>query len=168
MLKTGKIEVPGDNGEVLRYAAYGPQNGLPVGGDKLTECNYQQDIQVYSDYFKGENNENLKGDPQKVNVPKGMKSEQFDKKVIETINSFGNFMLCFIPVFAGIIAISKGVASSVAYNSALFIISQIISLITKDLLLPVTGSFLALSISGSFNESFNISGLTSAIKIIQK
>lgn len=84
--------------------------------------------------------------------------------ISKTINSFGNFMLCFIPVFAGIIAISKGVASSVAYNSALFIISQIISLITKDLLLPVTGSFLALSISGSFNESFNISGLTSAIK----
>ena len=84
------LVVTGDNGEVLRYAAYGPQNGLPVGGDKLTECNYQQDIQVYTDYFKGENNENLKGDPQKVNVPKGMKSEQFDKKVIETINSFGN------------------------------------------------------------------------------
>ena len=84
--------------------------------------------------------------------------------ISKTINGFSNFMLCFIPVFAGIIAISKGVASSVAYNSTLFIISQIISLITKDLLLPVTGSFLALSISSSINEGFNISGLTSSVK----
>ena len=84
--------------------------------------------------------------------------------ISKTINNFGNFMLCFIPVFAGIIAISKGIASSVAYNSTLFIISQVISLITKDLLLPITGSFLALSICGSINESFNISGLTSAVK----
>lgn len=37
------IVVTGDNGNVLRYAAYGPQNGNPIGGDKLTECHYQQD-----------------------------------------------------------------------------------------------------------------------------
>ena len=32
------LVVTGDNGKVLRYAAYGPQNGNPIGGDKLTEC----------------------------------------------------------------------------------------------------------------------------------
>ena len=32
------LVVAGDNGKVLRYAAYGPQNGNPIGGDKLTEC----------------------------------------------------------------------------------------------------------------------------------
>lgn len=32
------LVVTGDNGKVLRNAAYGPQNGNPIGGDKLTEC----------------------------------------------------------------------------------------------------------------------------------
>jgi len=84
------LVVTGDNGKVLRYAAYGLQNGNPFGGDKLTECHYPQDQQVYTDYFKGKENDNLKGDPLKVNVPKGMTSSEFDKKVIQTINSFGN------------------------------------------------------------------------------
>ena len=84
------LVVTGDNGKVLRYAAYGPQNGNPIGGDKLTECHYQQDQQVFTDFFKGKLNENLKGHPQKVKIPKGMTSNEFDKKVIQTINSFGN------------------------------------------------------------------------------
>ena len=84
------LVVTGDDGNVLRYAAYGPQNGNPIGGDKLTECHYQQDQQVYTDYFKGKENSNLKGNPQKVKVPQGMTSNEFDKKVIQTINSFGN------------------------------------------------------------------------------
>ena len=44
--------VTGDNGKVLRYAAYGPQNGNPIGGDKLTECHYPQDQQVFTDFLK--------------------------------------------------------------------------------------------------------------------
>ena len=84
------LVVTGDNGEVLRYAAYGPQNGNPIGGDKLTECHYTQDKQVFTDFFNGKNNDNLKGLPQRVNSPKGMESKQFDEKVIQTINSFGN------------------------------------------------------------------------------
>ena len=40
------IVVTGANGEVMRYAAYGPQNGWPMGGDKLTECQYSQNIQI--------------------------------------------------------------------------------------------------------------------------
>ena len=83
------LVVTGKNGKVLKYAAYGPQNGNLVG-DKLTKIPYEQDVQVYTDYFNGKENENLKGEPQKVNVPKGMESEQFDKKVMQTINSFGN------------------------------------------------------------------------------
>lgn len=86
--------------------------------------------------------------------------------ISQTIKSFSNFMLSFIPVFAGIIAISKGVISSIGYNSAIFIVAQIVSSITADFLLPITGSFLALSISASVNESFNISSLTSAVKKI--
>lgn len=84
--------------------------------------------------------------------------------ISHTIKNFSNFMLCFIPVFTGIIAMSKGVITSIGYNSAIFLLAQITSSITSGLLLPITGSFLALSISGSINESFNISGITSGVK----
>lgn len=83
------LVVTGDDGKVLRYAAYGPQNGQPIGGDKLAECHYSQDVKVYTDFFNGKDNDNLKGQPQKVNAPKGMTSKEFDEKVIQTINSFG-------------------------------------------------------------------------------
>ncbi len=84
--------------------------------------------------------------------------------VSHTIKNFSNFMLCFIPVFASVIAMSKGVVTSLSYNSTIFLIAQVISSITSDFLLPFTSSFLSLSISGSINESFNISGLTNAAK----
>lgn len=84
--------------------------------------------------------------------------------VCETIKNFGNFMMCFIPVFTGAVAMSSGMIRGIGYNSTIFFLAQIISYITADFLMPITGSFLALSISGSINESFNISGITSAVK----
>lgn len=84
--------------------------------------------------------------------------------ISNVIKNFSNFMLCYIPVFAGIIAISKGVLTSISYNSTLFFLAELISSITANILLPITGSFLALSISASVNNSFNINGITSGIK----
>lgn len=83
------IVVTNNNGNISSYAAYGPDQGKFWGGDKLTKCAYEQDIQVYKDYFNGNQNDVLKN-VQKVNAPDGMSSEQFDRKVIETIKSFGN------------------------------------------------------------------------------
>ena len=77
------------NGKGIRYAAYGPENGNPFGRDRLAQCWYKQDIQVYKDFFTGKKNENNKK-CQPVPVPENMTSEEFDNKVIETINSFGN------------------------------------------------------------------------------
>ena len=77
------------NGKGIRYAAYGPENGNPFGRDRLAQCRYEQDIQVYKDFFTGKKNENNKK-CQPVPVPENMTSEEFDNKVIETINSFGN------------------------------------------------------------------------------
>ncbi|MDE5853241.1 MAG: stage III sporulation protein AE [Oscillospiraceae bacterium] len=81
-----------------------------------------------------------------------------------TIRNFGNFMLCFIPVFTGVIATSGGTLSSIGYNTALFSLSQIISSVIADILLPFMGVFLAFSIAGSISGQFKISGLTSAVK----
>lgn len=80
------ITVEDTEGGVIRYAAYGPKDGTPLMDiDQLKECHYQQDINVYN----GIDQENLKCKIE-VPVPQGMTSEEFDKSVVNTINSFGN------------------------------------------------------------------------------
>ena len=80
------ITVENSEGKVIKYAAYGPENGNPLMGfDRLKECHYDQDVNVY----KGNDTKNLKAKIE-VPVPEGMSSMAFDKAVINTINSFGN------------------------------------------------------------------------------
>ena len=83
------LAITNSSGDVIKYAAYGPENGNPFGGDRLMKINYSQDKQVYTDFFSGKSNDNLKL-CQEVPVPEGMTSEQFDSKVVKTVNSFGN------------------------------------------------------------------------------
>ena len=71
---------------VNHYYAYGGENGM---NGKLMKAEYQQDIQVYSDYAEGMTNPNLKA-AIVMPIPEGMTSEQFDQKVISTAESFGN------------------------------------------------------------------------------
>ena len=71
---------------VNHYYAYGGENGMT---GKLMKAEYQQDIQVYTDQAAGKTNPNQKTVIE-MPVPEGMTSEQFDKKVISTAESFGN------------------------------------------------------------------------------
>lgn len=80
------------------------------------------------------------------------------------VKALSNFMLCFIPVFTGVMATSGCPATAVGYNTSVFVVSELISTIMADILLPFLGVFLALSIAGSMNSEFKISGLTSAVK----
>ncbi|HLO85036.1 MAG TPA: RHS repeat-associated core domain-containing protein [Nostocaceae cyanobacterium] len=71
---------------VNHYYAYGGENGM---NGKLMKAEYQQDIQVYTDHANGKTNPNQKAAIE-MPIPEGMTSEQFDKKVISTAESFGN------------------------------------------------------------------------------
>ncbi len=85
------IVVTNKEGKPIRYAAYGPENDKPFGTDRLMECHYYQDINVYTDFFNSKENKNLKKNfPLEIETPDGLTEEQFDKKVIDVINSFGN------------------------------------------------------------------------------
>lgn len=84
--------------------------------------------------------------------------------ISQVIKAFGNFMLCFIPIFSGVIAVSGGSVSSLGYSATIFTLAQVLSFFIVDILLPAIGIFLALSVTGSFNEDVNISGIISSIK----
>ena len=83
------IVVTNKEGNPIRYAAYGPKNDNAFGTDRLKECHYNQDINVYTDYFNSKTNKYLKK-AFEIETPNGLTEEQFDKKVIDVINSFGN------------------------------------------------------------------------------
>lgn len=84
--------------------------------------------------------------------------------ISQVIKAFGNFMICFIPIFSGVVAVSGGSVSSLGYSATIFTLAQILSVFIVDILLPAIGIFLALSVTGAFNESINISGIISSIK----
>jgi len=72
------------------YYAYGSNQGIYGKLNMYTTENpYQQDLQVYTDQKNGRENINLKKCIE-MPIPEGMTSEQFDKKVISTAESFGN------------------------------------------------------------------------------
>ncbi len=80
------------------------------------------------------------------------------------IKGMGNFMLCFIPVFTGLMGASGAPTAALSYNTALFTVMQIISTVTSNLLLRFIGMFLALSICSSISGQFNISSLTGTVR----
>lgn len=84
--------------------------------------------------------------------------------VADTIRAMGDFMLCFIPVYTGVIVASGCPTAAIGYNTALFALAQLISSVTADLLLPFVGVFLALSVAGSACGQFKITNLTKTVK----
>lgn len=89
-------------------------------------------------------------------------------RCVETVSSsikgMGDFLLCFIPVFTGLVGTSGAPAAALGYNTALFAVMQILSAVTSRLLLPFIGIFLALSICCSVSGQFDISSITGAVR----
>lgn len=86
--------------------------------------------------------------------------------VSRTIKNFENFMLCFIPVFTGTIAMNFKTTTSIGYSSTVFFIAQFISAAISNILLPITGAFLAFSVVGGMCSNLQISAITATVKKI--
>ena len=75
----------------ITYAAYGPKNNDAISGiDALSKCSYSSDIKAYTDYLYCNKKSNHVKGVELIPVPRDMKSDEFDSKVIDVINSFGN------------------------------------------------------------------------------
>ena len=72
------------------YAAYGPKNNIPIGGDVLAKCSYLNDEKAYNTYLSSGKYTNVVKNVTKINVPEGLTSDEFDQKIVDVINSFGN------------------------------------------------------------------------------
>lgn len=81
-----------------------------------------------------------------------------------TLYDGSNFMLCYVPVFAGVIGASGSLTTASVYNIGVLIVAEIAVQIAVNFLLPMMGIFFAMSIIESINPALSLSGITEGIK----
>ncbi|MGN1103182.1 MAG: hypothetical protein ACI4RG_13370 [Huintestinicola sp.] len=84
----------------------------------------------------------------------------------ETLKSGSEFMLCYVPVFAGISAAAGNAASSLSYNAIVLLIAEAAVKIASDLLMPVISVCMAMNIIDAVNPTFSLSSVTGLMKKI--
>ena len=84
----------------------------------------------------------------------------------ETLKSGSEFMLCYVPVFAGISAAAGNAASSLSYNAIVLLIAEASVKIASDLLMPVISVCMAMNIIDAVNPTFSLSSVTGLMKKI--
>jgi len=89
---------------------------------------------------------------------------QILQSTTELIQQVGNFLLSFIPVFTGIISVSGKPLSAFAYNATLVGVVEAVSFTAQNLLIPLSGVYLALCLTGAVSDQIQIGGITRSIK----
>jgi len=85
-------------------------------------------------------------------------------KTEETAASLREFIVKFIPVFGGVCAVSGKAVSAVAYEISVLSFVELYSALAKNVILPISGIALSLSVCGCFSEKISIEGLTKLLK----
>ena len=80
------------------------------------------------------------------------------------IKDCADFLLAFIPIFGSVLTVSGRPASAAIYGGTMITVAEGASQIGSNVLLPLCGIFLAISICGAVNSEINISSLTANIK----
>lgn len=80
------------------------------------------------------------------------------------LQSASEFMLVFVPAYAGVIAAMGKATSAAAVNTVTLGAAQLISQLAVNFLAPVCGTVLGLSVTGAIHPELNISKLAELIK----
>lgn len=86
------------------------------------------------------------------------------KSCADTLQSGSEFMLCYVPIFAGVSAAAGNAASSVSYNAVVLLIAEGAVKLSSDILMPVISVCTAMSIIDAVNPSFSLSSVTGVLK----
>lgn len=88
------------------------------------------------------------------------------KNCTATLKSGSEFMLCYVPVFAGISAAAGNAASSLSYNAIVLLIAEVSVNIASEMLMPVISVCMAMNIIDAVNPTFSLSSVTGLMKKI--
>lgn len=80
------------------------------------------------------------------------------------ISSASGFMLTYIPVIAGVIAIGGHASTAAIFSSVMMISIQILTQITTNVLFPLTSCLLGISAAGGINTDLKIDKLGEGLK----
>ena len=82
----------------------------------------------------------------------------------DALVSGSQFMIGYVPVFAGITASSGSITSATAYNLLVILISQGASQLFANTIVPVMSLCMAMGIIEAINPDFKLSGITEGVK----
>lgn len=82
----------------------------------------------------------------------------------QTMTDGGNFMICYVPVFAGICTASGNPASSSAYSAFMLMTAEASVNAVSEILMPAVSVCMAMSIIDCMNPMFSLSSVTALIK----
>lgn len=82
----------------------------------------------------------------------------------EALSSGSQFMIGYVPVFAGITASSGSITSATAYNLLVILVSQGATQLFASIIVPVLSLCMAMGIIEAINPDFKLSGITEGVK----
>ena len=82
----------------------------------------------------------------------------------EVLSSGSQFMIGYVPVFAGITASSGSITSATAYNLLVILVSQWSTQLFSDIIVPILSLCMAMGIIEAINPDFRLSGITEGVK----
>lgn len=82
----------------------------------------------------------------------------------ESIRACAQFMLAYIPVYATVMATGGAPATAAVYQTVLMMAAQIVSQLAAGVFLPLTQSYMMLSLAGGIGQNSGIVMMSGAIK----
>lgn len=83
---------------------------------------------------------------------------------LEAVKLSGGFISAFIPVFAGITAVSGGIITAGVYDVSVLVASELILQLSASLMMPILSALTMLSVTGSVFKETDMSGIVQLIR----
>ena len=81
-----------------------------------------------------------------------------------SVSSASDFMLTYIPVLAGVIAIGGHASTAAVFSSVMMVSIEVLAQITSNILFPLTSCLIGISAAGGLNKDLNIDKLADGLK----
>ncbi len=84
--------------------------------------------------------------------------------ISNSVSSASSFMLTYIPVLAGVIAVGGHASTAAVFSSVMMISIEVLAQITSNILFPLTSCLIGISAAGGLNSDLNIDKLADGLK----
>lgn len=93
-------------------------------------------------------------------------ASSINDSIYELVTAFdltGKLLLTYVPILTVLLSVAGNVTSSILYNSSIVALSQVISAISENIIIPFISAYFALIIALSLNETVNSEKITASV-----